>query len=94
MASRHPCVVVQNDVGNRHSALTIVVAVTTNLRVARLPIGVLLLAGEGGLTQDSVAHCGHVYTVDKSRLGDKLGDLPPNRMDEIDQALKRSLELS
>jgi mRNA-degrading endonuclease toxin of MazEF toxin-antitoxin module len=42
MTGSHPCVVVQNDVGNQHSALTIVVAVTSNLRVAVLPIGVLL----------------------------------------------------
>jgi mRNA interferase MazF len=93
MASTHPCVIVQNNVGNQHSALTIVVAVTSNLRVARLPIGVLIPAGEGGLARDSVAHCGPRYTIDRSRLGDKLGELPQDRMDEIDQALKRSLEL-
>ncbi|MCY2993989.1 MAG: type II toxin-antitoxin system PemK/MazF family toxin [Planctomycetota bacterium] len=40
---RHPCVIVQNDIGNQHSALTMVVAVTSNLRVAALPVGVLLL---------------------------------------------------
>ena len=74
--------------------MTIVVAVTSNLRVARLPVGVLIPAGEGGLTRDSVAHCGHIYTIDKTRLGDKIGDLPQVRIDEIDQALKRSLELS
>lgn len=48
MTGMHPCVIVQNDVGNHYSALTIVVAVTSNLRVASLPIGVLLKAGEGG----------------------------------------------
>jgi mRNA interferase MazF len=89
----HPCVIVQNDIGNQHSALTIVVAVTSNLRVAALPIGVLLRVGEGGLNRDSVAHCGHVYTVDKQRLAERIGQLAPVRMVEVDHALARSLGL-
>jgi mRNA interferase MazF len=91
MAGLHPCVVVQNDVGNRRSGLTIVVAVTSNMRVASLPVGVFVPAGEGGLARDSVVHCGHIYTVDKGRLGRRLGDLPPDRMTEIEDALLRSL---
>ena len=86
MAGTHPCVIVQNDVGNKHSSLTIVVAVTSNLRAASLPVAVLLKAGEGGLTHDSVAHCGHVYTIDKQRLGKRLGRLTQARMVEVDQA--------
>ncbi len=87
MANVHPCVIVQNDVGNQHSALTIVVAVTSNLRVASLPVGVLVKAGEGGLAHDSVLHCGHVYTVDKKRLGKRLGQLSPGWMADVDRAL-------
>jgi mRNA interferase MazF len=93
MSGLHPCVVVQNDVGNQHSVLTIVVAVTGNLRVAALPIGVLVTAGEGGLTKDSVVHCGHVYTVDQRRLRNKMGDLTPARLNDVDRALARSLGL-
>jgi mRNA interferase MazF len=93
MTGVHPCVVVQNDIGNQLSALTIVVAVTSNLRVASLPIGILLPAGVGGLRQDSVAHCAHLYTVDKARLNKKMGDLPPGKMVELDGALARSLGL-
>ena len=44
MKADHPCVVVQNDTGNQHSDLTIVAAVTSNLRAARKPIGVLVPA--------------------------------------------------
>jgi mRNA interferase MazF len=93
MSAVHPCSIVQNDVANHHSALTIVVAVTSNIRVASLPIGVFLNAGKGGLAKDSVAHCGHVYTVDKTRLAKKLGTLTAARMAEVDRALKRSLNL-
>jgi mRNA interferase MazF len=93
MQALHPCVIVQNDVGNRFSALTVVVAVTSNLRAATLPVSVLLPAGAVGLPRDSVAHCGHVYTVDKARLGHRLGLLPPNLMTLIDHALRLSLSL-
>jgi mRNA interferase MazF len=93
MTGVHPCVVVQNDVGNQHSGLTIVVAVSSNLRVARLPIGVLVKAGTGGLVADSVVNCGHVYTIDKGRLHKRIGQMPPDVMALIDQALKRSLSL-
>ncbi len=94
MSGLHPCVIVQNDVGNQYSALTIVVAITTNLRVAALPIGVLIPAGVGGLTRDSVAHCGHLYSLDKSRLRNKLGELPADRLTEVEQALRVSLGLA
>ena len=46
MAGPHPALVVQNDVGNRASQLTIVAAITSNLRVARLPVGVRIAPGE------------------------------------------------
>jgi mRNA interferase MazF len=73
--------------------LTIVVAFTSNLRVATLPVGVLLRAGEGGLVHDCAAHCGHVYTVDKKRLRTRVGQLTLTRMAEVDRALISSLGL-
>lgn len=93
MSSFHPCVIIQNGVGNQRSSLTIVVAITGNLRVAKLPIGVLLPAGTAGLLKDCAAHCGHLYTIDQSRLGSVLGKLPAHLMSQIDQALIRSLAL-
>lgn len=93
MSGLHPCLVVQNDVANQFSSLTIVVAVTSNLRAASLPVGVLVKAGEAGLTKDSVIHCGHLYTMDKARLGKKLGQLSAVRLAEVDKALASSLDL-
>jgi mRNA interferase MazF len=94
MTNLHPCVIVQNDVANQHSGLTIVVAVTGNLRVASMPVGVLVKAGTGGLTKDSAIHCGHVYTVDKRRLGKRIGQLPQAEMALMDKALARSLDIT
>ena len=75
------------------SALVVVVAVTSTLRAASLPVGVFLPAGTGGLPLDSVAHCGHLYTVDKARLGMRIGDLPPQFLGRIDQAIRVSLNV-
>jgi mRNA interferase MazF len=94
MSGIHPCIIVQNDVGNKFSGLTIVVVVTSNLRVASLPIGVFVKAGVGSLIGDSVINCGHIYTVDKSRLARRIGQLPPDIIAEVDQALTRSLALA
>ena len=93
MTGLHPCVVVQNDVGNQHSRLTIVVSITSNLRVASLPVGVFLTAGTGGVLHDCAAHCGHVDTVDKRRLVRLIGTLPDPEMLLIDKALVCSLGL-
>ena len=93
MKALHPCVVIQNDVGNKHSNLTIVAAITSNLRVARLPVVVAVPAGTGGLSRESVVHCGHIYTIDKTRLGDLIGQMPPELMANIDLALTQSLGL-
>jgi mRNA interferase MazF len=93
MQALHPALIVQNDVGNQRSDLTIIVAITSNTNLSRLPVCVSVPAGEAGLTIDSVVHCGHIYTVDQSRLGHKLGILGSTYMDQVDRALKRSLKL-
>lgn len=93
MAGPHPALIVQNDVGNRASRLTIVAAITSNLRVARLPVGVQVSPKESGLPRPSVVHLGHFYTIDKGRLGSRVGRLSQLRMREVDRAIQVSLGL-
>lgn len=93
MAGPHPALIVQNDVGNRASRLTIVAAITSNLRVARLPVGVQISPKESGLPRLSVVHLGHLYTIDKRRLGRRVGSLPSARLREVDRAAQVSLGL-
>ena len=93
MAGRHPALVIQNDIGNRASHLTIVAAITSNPRVAKLPVGVRIVQGESGLPRPSVVHLGHLYTVDKRRLGQRAGNLPSDRMRQVDRAIQVSLGL-
>lgn len=93
MRDPHPSLVIQNDTGNQVSSLTIVAAITSNLQVARLPVGVLVEAGEGGLPRASVVHLGHIYSVDKDRLQRRIGLLTADRMRQVDHAIAVSLGL-
>jgi mRNA interferase MazF len=88
-----PVLVVQTDRANPHSPHTIIVPFTTKIRQKLLPSHVLVPAGEGGLTQDSVALCEQVRVIDTSRLLARLGDLPAARMTEVDDALRAILQL-
>ena len=93
MKDLHPALVVQNDIGNQASALTIMAAITSNLRVAKLPVGVRVEPTESGLTHPSVIHLGHLYTVDKRRLQRRVGQLASETMRQVDIALQVSLGL-
>jgi mRNA interferase MazF len=88
-----PVLVVQTDRANPHSPHTIIVPFTTRLRHKLLPSHVLVPAGEGGLTQDSVALCEQVRVIDQGRLMGRLGNLSSQRMQEMGDALKAILEL-
>lgn len=91
---KRACVVVQNDVGNLHSPLTIIVPLTDMAQHKGLPVQVPITAqerGNGG--KDSVVECGHVRTVDKSRISHVVSHLDDSVMARIDKALTISLGL-
>lgn len=93
MKGPHPALVIQNDVGNKVGSLTIVAAITSNLKVADLPVGVLIKPKESGLPHESVVHLGQIYTIDKERLENLVGTLSGHKMLEVDKAIKISLGL-
>jgi mRNA interferase MazF len=89
-----PCVVIQNDIGNRYSPVTIVAAITGAENVPkRYPVDVLVPKGEGGLSKDSVVQCNQIRSIDEARLVRTLGRLSPSTMEKIDKALRISLSL-
>jgi len=91
-AGFRPALVIQNDVGNRHSPTTIVAAISAAPE-RPYPFLVRLAAGEGGLERDSAVNASQILTVDKVRLARRLGSLSAERMREVDRALKISLGL-
>ena len=89
-----PCVIIQNDIGNKYSPVTIVACITSNLKRAGYPTSVFISASETGLPLDSVILLNQIRTVDKVRLKEKIGKIPPEKMNEVDEAIRISLDLS
>lgn len=80
----HPHVVVQDDVFNHSRITTVVVcALTSNLHRANEPGNVLLDVGEGNLPRQSVVVVSQISSVDKARLGERIGCLSDARVEQI-----------
>jgi mRNA interferase MazF len=80
----HPHVVVQDDVFNHSRISTVVVcALTTNLQRATEPGNVLLDLGEGNLPRQSVVVVSQISSVERARLGPRIGSLSPSRVEQI-----------
>lgn len=83
-AGRRPALVVQHDRFNRSAiSTTVVVAITSNLRLEGMPGNVRLRRGDAGLPQASVVNISQVRTIDRTRLVDRVGVLGPARMREV-----------
>jgi mRNA interferase MazF len=91
---KRPCVVIQNDIGNKNSPLVIVAAITGAEHIRKPPpIWVYAPAGEGGLEKNSFVMCHQIRTVDEVRLGKIHGQFSAGLMKEVDDALRISLGL-
>ena len=89
-----PALIVSTDIRNQYANSVLAVPITTNLRPA--PTHVVLAAGEGGLSYESVARCENVSYLHKSRLGRGpfKGEISAPRMREVDRCLLRALGIA
>jgi mRNA interferase MazF len=88
-----PVLIVQNDMGNKHSPTVIAAAITSRQYKADLPTHISLCAARCGLPQDSVVLLEQVRTIDKARLKSKMGEITDNDMYKINKGLSISLGL-
>ena len=88
-----PVLIIQNDVGNRHSPTVICAAITSKMNKAKLPTHVELEASRYDLMKDSVVLLEQLRTIDKQRLKDKVCRLDSEILKKVDRALEISLEL-
>ena len=86
--------IVQNDVGNKHSPTVIAAAITSQREKAKLPTHIELSAQSVGLNRDSVILLEQIRTLDKSRLRERMGKLDESTMTAVDNALAVSFGLS
>ena len=80
-----PSLILQNDIGNRHSPTTIVAAITGRKTKAVLPTHVKIMAK--GLKTESTVLLEQIKTIDKERLGEYIGRLDSKTLAAVDRAI-------
>ena len=89
-----PVLIIQNDVGNKHSPTVICAAITSKMNKAKLPTHIELNARRYDMDKDSVVLLEQLRTIDKRRLKDKVCHLDGAMLDKVNHALEISLELT
>ena len=88
-----PVLVIQNDVGNKHSPTVICAAITSRMSKAKLPTHVELHAGRSAMAKDSVILLEQLRTIDKQRLREKICHIDEELLEQVNEALKVSLAM-
>ena len=80
-----PVLILQNNIGNKHSPTVVVAAITSRLGKPQLPTHVRL--GTGRLSKDSIVLLEQIRTIDKRRLHEYIGQVTDDEMEQIEHAL-------
>ncbi len=91
---RRPSVVLQIDDFNESPIRTVVVvAMTSNLRLAEAAGNIRCRKRDTGLSKASVVNVSQVATLDKDRLLERVGALPRRKLEEVEQGVRLVLGL-
>ena len=88
-----PALVIQNDIGNQYSPITIVAAITSRFGDPPYPTEVLMEPEKSGLPQRSAVLLNQIRSIDRQRLIKRLGHADLQTMQRVDQAIQISLGL-
>ncbi|MEA1901842.1 MAG: type II toxin-antitoxin system PemK/MazF family toxin [Thermodesulfobacteriota bacterium] len=88
---KRPALVIQNDIGNEKASTTIVAAISASVKI--YPMNVKVNPPEGGLERPSIVKTGQILTISKERLEKRLGRISAKKMEEVNRAIKLSLNL-
>jgi mRNA interferase MazF len=93
-AKRRPVLVIQSDPYNASRLSTVLAAViTSNTALATMPGNVFVPTTATSLPRDSVVNITALVTLNKTDLTDRVGEIPPSLMHEVDRGLRRVLDL-
>jgi mRNA interferase MazF len=88
-----PALIIQNDIANRHSPITIVAAISSQFEEPLYPTEVLITPPEGELTTPSVALLNQIRSIDRRRLVRRLGRVTAGTLEWVNRAIQLSLGL-
>jgi len=91
-AGKRPALVIQNNIGNEKASTIIVAAISSSVKI--YPMNVKIDPPEGGLERPSIVKTGQILTVSKERLEKRFGKISAKKMEEVNRAIKLSLDLS
>lgn len=86
--------VIQNDVGNRHSPTVICAAITSRMNKAKLPTHIEISAQKYHIIKNSVILLEQIRTIDKQRLREFVCHVDSRLMGKVNEAIRISLELN
>ena len=88
-----PVLIIQNDIGNKHSPTVICAAITSKMNKAKLPTHIEVSSKRYQIVKDSVILLEQIRTIDKQRLKEFVCHVDKELMRKVNEALKVSLEL-
>lgn len=88
-----PVLIIQNNVGNRHSPTVICAAITSKMNKAKLPTHIEISVRDYRIIKNSVILLEQIRTIDKQRLKEFVCHIDPAMMRRVDEAIRVSLEL-
>ena len=88
-----PVLVIQNNVGNRHSPTIICAAITSKMNKAKLPTHIEISTKDYRIVRNSVILLEQIRTIDKQRLKEYVCHIDGTTMQKVDRAIRVSLEL-
>ncbi len=93
---RRPVIVISHDAFNQTPSWRSIIVVpisSSSSQARRGATAVPLSKGAGGLTQDSVALCHQITTLDRAKLARQIGSLPEDLMELVEGGIKAALDL-
>lgn len=88
-----PCLIIQNNQGNKYSPLTIIAPLTSTAFTKEFPTNVFVLKEDSRLNKDSTILLNQIRTIDKRRITRKISSLSAEIMGKVEMAIKISLDL-
>ena len=88
-----PVLVIQNNIGNRHSPTIICAAITSKMNKAKLPTHIEISTRDYNIVKNSVILLEQIRTIDKQRLKEYVCHIGSAMMKKVDEAICVSLNL-
>jgi len=89
-----PVLIIQNNVSNKYSPLTIVAPITSRIPSRKFITNVFLSSKDSKLKKDSIILLNQIRTIDKRRVNKKISSINHNLLKKVNQAIKISLDLN